>query len=138
MPDILVDNKTIYNIEITIIKLFSYTSKILLILFLIGVLQETPTKFIELNYMLKTVIAFILIYRFNPYRKSVVFTELDRKISYSAGIYIIVTTFVDIITQITHETRAKITPYTLRIIDYLKEHKVFKELLDFIYRLFNN
>lgn len=138
MHDILVDNKTIYNIEITIIKLFSYTSKILLILFLIGVLQESPTKFIELNYTLKIAIAFILIYRFNPYRKLVVFTELDRKISYSAGIYIIVSTFVDIITQITHESRRKITPHTQPIIDYLKEHKVFKELLDFIYRLFNN
>ena len=120
MPDVLIDNKTIYNFEITIVKLFSYTSKVVLVLFLIGVVQEKPIYVIECNYMLKIAIALFLIYRFNSYRKTVVFTELDRKVTYSAGVYILVISFFDIIAQFTGEIRAKITPYTLPIINYFK------------------
>jgi len=124
MPDILVDNKTIYNFEIAIVKLFSYTSKVVLILFLVGIFQEKPIYVIEFNYMLKIAIALFLIYRFNSYRKAVVFTELDRKVTYSAGMYILVISFFDIFAQFTGEIRAKITPYTLPIIGYLKGHIV--------------
>lgn len=123
MSDVLIDNKTIYNIEISIVKLFSYTSKIALLLFMIGIFQEKPLYIIEINYILKIIIAMFLIYRFNSYRKhQIVFTELDRKVTFSAGMYILVISFVDIITYYTHEFRDKITPHTLPIIDYFKKH----------------
>jgi hypothetical protein len=123
MSDFLVDNKSIYNIEISIVNLFSYTSKIVLVLFLIGFLQEKPLYIIEINYILKIIIALFLIYRFNSYRKHpIVFTELDRKVTFSAGLYILVISFVDIITYYTHEIRAKIIPHTVPVIDYFKKH----------------
>ncbi len=125
MSDFLIDNKHVYNAEITVVKLFSYTSKIVLVLFLIGFLQERPAYIIELNHILKILIAMFLIYRFNSYRKHpVVFTELDRKVTYSAGMYILVISFVDIITYYTHEVRSKITPHTLPIIDYFKKQAI--------------
>ena len=121
MSDFMIDNKHVYNIELSIVKLFSYTSKIVLVLFLIGFLQEKPLYIIELNYILKIIIALFLVYRFNSYRRNaVVFTELDRKVTFSAGMYILVISFVDIITYYTHELRAKITPHTLPIIEYVK------------------
>ena len=129
MSDILVDNKSIYNIEISIVKLFSYTSKIVLVLFLIGVFQEKPLYIIELNYILKIIIALFLVYRFNSYRKHpIAFTELDRKVTFSAGMYILVISFVDIITYYTHEIRSKITPHTLPVIDYFKNTRLVKLL----------
>lgn len=121
MSDFMIDNKYVYNIELSIVKLFSYTSKIVLVLFLIGFLQEKPVYIIELNYILKIIIALFLVYRFNSYRRNAaVFTELDRKVTFSAGMYILVISFVDIITYYTHELRAKITPHTLPIIEYVK------------------
>lgn len=127
MKDALIDNKFIYNTELMIVKIFSYTSKIVLVLFLIGFFQEKPALIIELNYILKILIAVFLIYRFNSYRKhAVVFTELDRKVTYSAGMYILVISFVDIITYYMHEIRSKITPHTLPVINYLKNIIVLK------------
>ena len=123
MSDFLVDNKSVYNIEISVVKLFSYTSKIVLALFLIGVFQEKPLYIMRINYFLKIIIALFLIYRFNSYRKNAaVFTELDRKVTFSAGMYILVISFVDIITYYTHEIRNKIIPYTVPIITKIQSY----------------
>ena len=119
--DLLIDNKTIYNFELAVIKLFSYTSKIVLFLFLVGILNEKPIQIIKINQVLKIVISIFLIYRFNSYRKhAAVFSELDRKVAYSAGWYILTISFIDIISGFTESIRAEIMKYTMPIITYVK------------------
>lgn len=117
MPDLLVDNKTIYNLELAFIKFFSVITKISIFLFMVGFFQEKPVSILKINYVIKIAIAFFLIYRFNPYRKSqIVFTKLDRKVAYSAGVYILTLSFIDILNQYVNMFRAQITSYTLPII----------------------
>ena len=123
MPDILVDNKTIYNLEIAFIKIFSFITKISIFLFMVGFFQEKPISILKINYLIKIAIAFFLIYRFNPYRTGkIMFTDLDRKVAYSAGVYILTLSFIDILNQYVNMFRSQITSYTLPIIAHAKSY----------------
>jgi hypothetical protein len=56
---------------------------------------------------IKIIIALFLIYRFNPFRKySIQCTELDKKMAYSAGLYILLFTFLDLVTYFVDDIRA--------------------------------
>ena len=66
---------------------FSFIIKLTVILFIIGVFENKPTFITNFNFVVKLILAIFLIYRFNKYRKDKIkFTELDRKVSYSAGV----------------------------------------------------
>jgi hypothetical protein len=98
VTDYLVDDKYIYNIEYKFVKLLGYLSKIATVLFLFGFFQEEFIYFIEFNFFIKILFACFLIYRFNSYRKHKIrFTDLDRKVAYSAGIYIFLLSLVDLV-----------------------------------------
>ena len=45
-----------------------------------------------LDYYLKIYICIFLIWRFNPFRSKIVFTDLDAKISFNAGLFILTST----------------------------------------------
>jgi hypothetical protein len=122
MPDLLVDNKTIYNLEYNFIKVFSYITKISFLLFMVGIFQAKSTLLIKINFVVKVLIALFLVYRFNSYRtQKIVFTELDRKVAYSAGKYILLISFIDISEYYLEIIRSYITPYTLPVINFFKE-----------------
>jgi hypothetical protein len=106
MKDILIDNKFIYNLEINFIKIFSIITKIILFLFIIGIFEEKPRNFIVINSIVKIMISLFLIYRFNKYRKKIIFTELDRKVIYSSALYIIIISFADIFQKFIHKIRS--------------------------------
>jgi hypothetical protein len=119
MHDFLVDNKTIYNLELAFIQFFNFITKITILLFMVGFFKEPPISILKINYVIKIAIAVFLIYRFNPYRKQqIVFTKLDRKVAYSAGVYILTISFIDILDQYVEMARAQITKYTLPIITH--------------------
>jgi hypothetical protein len=121
MSDILIENKFIYNLELNFITLFSWISKIILFLYIVGFFQNKPSQFVETTFFFKVIIALFLIYRFNDYRKKQIhFTELDRKTVYSAGIYILLLSFVDIFDTYTQKIRSIIDPYTMPIIHKIK------------------
>ena len=87
------------------------------LLFFIGIFQEKPTLFIDFNFVVKVCLALFLIYRFNNYRKhEIKFTELDRKVCYSSGIYILIISFIDYINSYTDTIKKLIVPYTSEII----------------------
>lgn len=120
MQDFLIDNKTIYKFELAFIKFFNFITTISILLFMVGVFQELPISVLKINYVIKIAIAFFLIYRFNPYRKhQIVFTKLDRKVAYSAGLYILTLSFIDILNQYVEIFRSQITSYTLPIISQI-------------------
>ena len=121
MKDLLVDNKIIYNLEYNFIKYFSYITKAITFLFIIGFFNEKPATFIEINFFIKVFIALFLMYRFNKYREKAVFTELDRKVVYSAGVYILIISFIDIFDYYVKLIRSKVTVYTLPFVDQIKD-----------------
>jgi hypothetical protein len=45
-----------------------------------------------MDYYVKIYVCLFLIWRFNPLRSNIQFTELDRKIAFSAGVFILTTT----------------------------------------------
>jgi hypothetical protein len=49
--------------------------------------------YLKINFIIKILIALFMIYRFNSYRKyKIQFTELDRKVAFSAGLFLFTTT----------------------------------------------
>jgi hypothetical protein len=64
----------------------------------LGISVNAPEYLNTLQSFLKIYISLFLIYRFNPFRK-VKFTELDSKIAFSAGVFLLGTTAIDGIIQ---------------------------------------
>ena len=123
MGDILIDNKSIYEFEMKFLHIFGWITKLTLFLFLIGFFQNKPTLFVGFNFFVKVILGFFLVYRFNSYRKhKIEFTELDRKVCYSAGIYIVLISFVDYINAYTEKIQKIISPYTLPIVKKISEN----------------
>jgi hypothetical protein len=72
--------------------IFIYVSYMLMILSAFG-LSETVPKFLQsLDYYVRIYICLFLIWRFNPLRSNYEFTDLDRKIAFTAGLFILTTT----------------------------------------------
>lgn len=57
-----------------------------------GLSNTAPQYLATLDYYIKVYICLFLIWRFNPFRTLDKFTELDRKITFSAGLFILTTT----------------------------------------------
>lgn len=129
MPDILIDNKNIYNFEIYFLKCLSIITKIVVVLFFIGFFSYKPLFILEINFVVKFILGLFLIYRFNSYRKQkVTFTELDRKICYSAGIYIIIISLGEYLIIFTDTIREHIVQYTSPYLKPIKEKLNFLNL----------
>jgi hypothetical protein len=122
MSDILIDNKDFYNFEVKFLTFFSFITKLSIVLFIIGFFQSKPTYIVQFNFVVKVILALFLIYRFNNYRKhKIEFTELDRKVCYSAGIYIILISFFDLINHYVDAIRNNfVLPITRPIIQNIK------------------
>ena len=71
---------------------FIYASYILIILSSLGLSQWAPKYLDNLDYYIRIYICLFLIWRFNPLRTRYEFTDLDRKIAFSAGVFILTTT----------------------------------------------
>ena len=122
MPDVLIDNKNIYKFEINFLYYFSIVTKATAVLFLIGFFQEKPSIVIKINSIVKFILGLFLIYRFNRYRKyKVEFTELDRKICYSTGLYIVLLSLGEYILQLSYTIRSRIIIYTNPLVNYVKK-----------------
>ena len=110
MKDLLVDNKFLYNVQLNFLTYFSYIIKISLVLYIIGASSAKSIYLIKINFFVKIFLGFFLVYRFSSRREHTIkFTDLDRKIAYSAGLYIIVISFSDLLLTITEKTRYYVT-----------------------------
>ena len=58
----------------------------------LGMSAYAPAYLSELHNIVNIYICLFLIWRFNPLRKQVKFHDLDRRIAFSAGIFILTTT----------------------------------------------
>jgi uncharacterized BrkB/YihY/UPF0761 family membrane protein len=73
----------------------------------LGIATFSPKYIDEIDFWFKLYICFFLIWRFHPFVERKKFTELDRKIAFSAGCFLLATTAVN--------------QYLLQILDTVKQ-----------------
>ena len=65
---------------------------------ILGLSANAPQYLDDLQYYVKMYVSLFLIVRFNPFR-TVRFTELDGKIAFSAGVFLLASTAINTIVQ---------------------------------------
>jgi len=88
-----------------------YITFIIFILLFLGIIQKEPTYVSQVIFVFKVFISLYLMYRFNDFRKNVKFTELDRKVCFLAGTYLLLFSFADLIND-----------YSKKIKEFLKQY----------------
>lgn len=71
-----------------------YVGYVAAILALLGVSRFNHRYLDDLNYYFNVYISIFLLLRFNPFRRRVVFSTLDRDIAFSAGWFVFTNTIV--------------------------------------------
>jgi hypothetical protein len=87
-------NKSLYKFQDFWFNIFIGSSYLLYILFALGIFRSAPQYLQVLDYYVKIYISLFLLWRFNPFT-TIQFTDLDRKISFSAGIFLFTTSAVN-------------------------------------------
>lgn len=87
-------NKKIHYFQNILFDVVIYITYILYIAIALGISANAPQYLDDLQYYIKLYIGLFLIYRFNPFRH-IMFTELDSKIAFNAGWFLLTTIFVD-------------------------------------------
>ena len=100
------------NLIFNIIIIFSYTCVALTVL---GIYPNAAMYLKNVDYYVKIYVSLFLLLRFNPFRH-VEFTELDRKIAFTSGVFIFTTTTINQI-LIAYATELKSYLHTI-FIDY--------------------
>jgi len=86
------NSKSLYKIQDKLFNVFIFVSWSLIIISILGFSQDTPTFLLDLNYYVSIYICLFLMWRFHPFKSHYEFTNLDRKIAFSAGLFIFTTT----------------------------------------------
>ena len=85
--DIHTFQEKVYDIVVVIIY-------VLYFIVALGLDERAPIYLKHLDNFIKIYISLFLIYRFNPFRETK-FTELDRKLVFSAGVFVLATTTIN-------------------------------------------
>lgn len=86
------NKRQLHKFQEKIFDIFVYVSYFLIIISSLGLSQSAPNYLYFINYYITIYICIFLLWRFNPLRKYYEFTNLDRKIAFSAGLFILTTT----------------------------------------------
>jgi len=91
---------------------FDSITIIMIVLFIYGIIYDQTSLFIQINFIIKVLISLYLIYQFNDFRNTPAkFTTLDKKICYSAGIYIFIFSFADVFNSYLLEIKTLVTQF---------------------------
>lgn len=82
----------LHSLQENLFNVFIFITYILIILSTFGLSQTAPQYLSSLDYYVRIYICLFLIWRFNPLRTKYEFTDLDRKIAFTAGVFILTTT----------------------------------------------
>jgi hypothetical protein len=91
-------NKKLHALQNRLFDTFLLITYILYAVIALGLSANAPEYLSMLEYFIKIYISLFLIYRFNPFRQ-VTFTDLDVKIAFNAGWFLLTTTIVGSILQ---------------------------------------
>ena len=94
-------SKTSHKCQEFFFDLIIYASYFLIVISFFDLSENAPKYLSKIDYYFRIYICIFLMWRFNPFRTQYEFTDLDRKITFSAGAFILTTTalneYVDII-----------------------------------------
>lgn len=85
--------KIIHQLQMKAFDAVSIITVVLYIAIVFGLWSTAPEYLGDLQYYVKIYVALFLIYRFNPFRH-VKFTSLDRRIAFSAGVFLLGTSLL--------------------------------------------
>ena len=98
------------NNAFTVFIILTY---LIYILSIVGISKSAPVYLDDFDYYVKIYISLFLLWRFNMFRK-IEFNELDRKIAFSAGLFLFTSTAVyNVLTDYVKRT-TKNTPQLIR------------------------
>ena len=86
--------KILYDIQNNIFNIIIFVSYVSYAFIALGLFSTSPKYLETLDYYVKIYISLFLLWRFNPFTK-IKFTDLDRKIAFTAGLFIFTTTAVN-------------------------------------------
>lgn len=81
----------LFDLQHNLFTIFIIVSYVLIVAVYLGLSSTAGSYLHVIDYYMRIYICLFLIWRFNPFR-TVDFTELDRKIVFSAGLFILTTT----------------------------------------------
>lgn len=87
-------SKTLHSFQQKIFTFVIILSWLLYGLIAFGISSSAPIYLNNLQYYTKIYVSLFLLLRFNPFRK-VKFTELDRKIAFASGVFLLGTTAIN-------------------------------------------
>jgi len=87
-------HKTIYHFQDAAFNIVIYLTWFLYIIILLGLSENAPQYLDDLEYYVKIYVSLFLLIRFNPFQR-IQFTELDSKIAFSAGVFLLATTAIE-------------------------------------------
>ncbi len=87
--------KELHRYQEKMFDLFFIAMYLLMVLSSLGLSESAREWMSTMNVYFRIYICLFLIWRFNPLRSRYEFTNLDRKISFSAGVFILTTTFLN-------------------------------------------
>ena len=86
---------TLNNLQNFLFNGFLYLTYILIIVSFFGLSNSAPIYLEKLDYYIRIYVCLFLIWRFNPLRNVTKFTNLDKKIAFNAGMFILTTTVLN-------------------------------------------
>jgi len=91
----MITQKNLYLLQDAVFAIVINISYILIFISAIGLSQSAPKYLDYLDYYVRIYICLFLLWRFNPIIPLKKFTDLDRKIAFSAGLFILTTTVLN-------------------------------------------
>lgn len=92
----MINKKNIHDFQTNVFNISIIVTYLLYFLIFFRLSDSAPKYLGILDKVFKTYIALFLVIRFNPLRK-IEFTDLDRRVSFSAGLFILTTFVVNLI-----------------------------------------
>ena len=105
-------HKNLNDYQIFFFNMFIVLTYILIFISTLGLSPEADYYLFIINDIVKVYICLFLIYRFNPLRVPVPFTHLDRRIAFSAGLFILTTS---VLNNYIKEIKVYTSPYIQKI-----------------------
>jgi hypothetical protein len=107
--------ENLHLIQTLFFTFFITISYLLLFISALGISDKAIIYLNDASYYVRIYICLFLIWRFNPLRKHYEFTDLDRKIAFSAGLFILSTTALNKYIEIVKNKAYKI----LKKVDFI-------------------
>ena len=87
-------SKTLHKFQQSVFTIITIFTWLLYIIIALGLSASAPNYLDDLQYYTKIYVSLFLLLRFNPFRQ-IKFTELDREIAFSAGVFLLATTAIN-------------------------------------------